>query len=147
MATAPALEPFLEQYYEAHEEFIRGNPKPMRGLWTRQGDVTLFYPWGGPALNGYEALEAGAERSAANYRDGRTTKVERITQYVTPDLAFLVEVWRFQVRIGGHQQPEPVGLRVTQILRPEDGTWRIVHRHADPMVRDQLASPQVAAGS
>jgi ketosteroid isomerase-like protein len=147
MVTTPALEPFLEQYYLACNEFIRGNAEPMKVLYTHQSDVTLFYPWGGPALNGTEDLEEGMERSAASYQDGQITQVERITQYVTQDLAFLVEVWRFQVRVGGRHQPEPGGLRVTQILRPEDGVWRILHRHADPMVSDQLASPQVGAGS
>jgi ketosteroid isomerase-like protein len=24
-------------------------------------------------------------------------------------------------------------LRVTMIYRPEDGTWKVVHRHADPI--------------
>jgi ketosteroid isomerase-like protein len=147
MATAPALEPFLEQYYQACEQFIRGNPEPMKGLYSRHGEVTLFYPWGGPALNGKDHLEEGMKRSAASYSDGLFTDVERITQYVTPNLALLVEVWRFKAKIGGAQEPEAGGLRVTQVLRPEDGVWRILHRHADPMISDRLASPQVAPGS
>jgi ketosteroid isomerase-like protein len=147
MATAPALEPFLEQYYRASEQFIRGDPEPMKVLYSRQGEVTLFYPWGGPALNGKDDLDEGMKRSAARYSDGHITDVERITKYVTPDLALLVEVWRFKAKIGGGQTVEPGALRVTQVLRPEDGVWRILHRHADPIVTDRLASPRVAAGS
>jgi ketosteroid isomerase-like protein len=30
-------------------------------------------------------------------------------------------------------------LRVTSILRPEDDTWKIVHRHADPITAPQPA--------
>jgi ketosteroid isomerase-like protein len=30
-------------------------------------------------------------------------------------------------------------LRVTMIFRPEEGTWRIVHRHADPITTPQAA--------
>jgi ketosteroid isomerase-like protein len=32
-----------------------------------------------------------------------------------------------------------VSLRVTSILRAEDGTWKIVHRHADPISTPQPA--------
>jgi len=30
-------------------------------------------------------------------------------------------------------------LRVTSILRPEDGVWKIVHRHADPITTSRSA--------
>jgi ketosteroid isomerase-like protein len=32
-----------------------------------------------------------------------------------------------------------VTLRVTSIFRPEDGTWKILHRHADPITTPQPA--------
>jgi ketosteroid isomerase-like protein len=32
-----------------------------------------------------------------------------------------------------------MALRVTSILRPEDGTWKVVHRHADPIITAQPA--------
>jgi hypothetical protein len=31
----------------------------------------------------------------------------------------------------------PVALRTTSIPRPEDGTWKVVHRHADPITTAQ----------
>jgi hypothetical protein len=31
----------------------------------------------------------------------------------------------------------PFDLRVTLILRPEEGTWKVVHRHADSMTMAQ----------
>jgi hypothetical protein len=30
-------------------------------------------------------------------------------------------------------EPEAYDLRVTTVFRREDGNWKIVHRHADPM--------------
>ena len=36
------------------------------------------------------------------------------------------------VSIGG-AAPEPYELRVTQVFRREDGAWKVVHRHADPV--------------
>jgi ketosteroid isomerase-like protein len=145
--SSPPLEPFLAAYHQACEQFIRGNPKPMKHLYTKRGDVTLFYPWGGPALKGHGCLEEGMERSAATFKEGRFTQVERTTQYVTAELALLVEVWRFEARVGGTAEPVPGALRVTQVLRPEAGGWRILHRHADPMVDDVLLSAPASAGS
>jgi len=44
-------------------------------------------------------------------------------------------VWveRVKAKIGGREDVTPFALRVTTIFRPEDGAWRIVHRHADPI--------------
>jgi ketosteroid isomerase-like protein len=41
--------------------------------------------------------------------------------------------------MGGNEEITPVTLRVTTVLRPEGGTWRIVHRHADPISTSRTA--------
>jgi hypothetical protein len=73
------------------------------------------------------------ERAAASYRDGEVTSFENLAKWVTPDLAYLVEVERFNVKIGGADDPAAVALRTTSILRSEVGVWKILHRHADPI--------------
>jgi hypothetical protein len=40
---------------------------------------------------------------------------------------------RFRAKAAGSQEIVPVTLRTTTIFRPEDGTWKVVHRHADPI--------------
>jgi ketosteroid isomerase-like protein len=35
--------------------------------------------------------------------------------------------------MGGRNDHTPVALRVTSIFRRENGAWRLVHRHADPI--------------
>lgn len=35
--------------------------------------------------------------------------------------------------------PASIGLRVTSVYREEDGIWRLVHRHADPITTPQAA--------
>ena len=53
--------------------------------------------------------------------------------YVTPELAYIVWIERVKAKLGGRQEIAPFDLRVTMIFRPEDGTWKVVHRHADPL--------------
>jgi len=50
-----------------------------------------------------------------------------------------VEVERFRVKIGGREEVAPVALRTTSILRPEEGIWKVMHRHADPITTAQPA--------
>ena len=73
------------------------------------------------------------------YRDGEFTGFENVVKYVTFELAFIVEVERFKVKIGGGEDVAPVALRTTSILRPEDGIWKVMHRHADPITTAQPA--------
>jgi ketosteroid isomerase-like protein len=79
------------------------------------------------------------ERAASNYRDGRATGFEILATYVTSELAYLVEVERFEAKVGGQEESVSGALRVTTILRPEDGQWKIVHRHADPITSPRAA--------
>ena len=73
------------------------------------------------------------QRAASNYRDGEAAGFELVSKHVTPDLAYIVEVERYKAKIGGRDDITPVALRVTSIFRREEGVWKIVHRHADPI--------------
>jgi ketosteroid isomerase-like protein len=79
------------------------------------------------------------ERAASLYRDGEFTAFENVVKYVTPELAFIVEVERFRVKIAGREEVAPVALRTTSVLRPEDGIWKVMHRHVDPINTAQPA--------
>ena len=73
------------------------------------------------------------ERAASNYRDGEIVGFENVAKYVTPEFAYIVEVERYKAKVGGGEELAPIALRVTSIFRPEEGTWKVVHRHADPI--------------
>ncbi len=79
------------------------------------------------------------ERAASQFRDGDIIAFETIEKHVTPELAYVVQVERAQAKVGESEDFAPISLRVTMILRPEDGTWKIVHRHADPITTAQPA--------
>lgn len=122
----------IEQSHLAWDEFVKGNPEPAKNLFSHREDVTLGNPFG-PVVRGWKQVAETMERAASNYRDGKAINFETVTKCVTPDLAYIVEEERYKAKVGGSQDVVPVTLRVTSILRPEDSTWKIVHRHADPI--------------
>jgi len=112
-------------------EFLKGNPEPVKKMWSHRLDVTLANPLG-PAVRGWEQVAATVEHAASQVRDGALVDVENVVKYVTPELAYIVRMER-AAKVGGQEAVTPISLRVTMIMRPEDGVWKIVHRHADPI--------------
>jgi hypothetical protein len=127
-------EKLLEKYHRALGELINGNPDVYKSMFSQREDVSLGNPFGP-----FAAVEQRLERAASNYRDGELTAFDLISKYETPELAYLVEVERYQAKLGGREEPAPVALRVTTVFRPEDGAWKVVHRHADPINTEQPA--------
>lgn len=126
------LEQTIEQDHEASAAFVRGDPEPKKRLYSRSGFATLANPLGLPA-RGWQQVEAALDAAAAVLRDGEPTEFERISECEAPDLAYIVEIERSSVKIGGADQPSPVALRATTVFRREGASWRVVHRHADPI--------------
>ena len=122
----------VEHYHRAADEFVKGNPEPYKIVFSHQEDVSLANPFG-PVVRGWKQVAETMERAASLYRDGKVIGFENVAKYVTPDHAYLVEVERNTAKIGGREDVTPLALRTTSILRPEDGTWKVVHRHADPI--------------
>jgi ketosteroid isomerase-like protein len=122
----------VEHYHLALGEFVKGNPEPNKMLFSHREDVTLANPLG-PPVRGWEQVAATMERAASQVREGEIVAFENVARYVTPELAYLVWVERTRAKLGGRQEIVPFALRVTTIFRPEDGTWKVVHRHADPI--------------
>ena len=132
------LDDFVDQYHQAMDEFFRGDPEPAKRLYSHREDASLANPFG-PVAIGWEQVAETMERAAGNYRDGGASGFETLARYATPDLAYLVEVERFEAKVGGGEKLASGALRVTSVLRPEDGAWKIVHRHADPITAPRAA--------
>ena len=120
----------LDHYHRAASEFVKGNPEPYKQVFSHREDVSLANPFG-PVVRGWTQVAATMEQAASNYREGEIIGFENVTTYVTTDLAYIVEVERIKARIGGREEIASLALRTTSILRPEEGTWKVVHRHAD----------------
>ena len=138
MAGADDVDEVVEQYHLAQGEFVKGNPEPAKKLFSHREDVSLANPLGLPA-RGWELVAKTMERAASNFRDGKRVSFETVAKYVPPELAHVVWVERYKVKLGGMEDFAPSALRATMIFRPEDGVWKVVHRHADPITTAQPA--------
>ncbi len=122
----------MEEYRRAGLEVTRGNPDVYKSLWSRRDDVTLANPFG-PPVRGWEDISARLDLAASNYRDGRDYEFENVSTVVTPELAYTVEIERIRTRVGGSDELTHIAVRVTSVFRREDGTWKVTHRHGDPI--------------
>jgi ketosteroid isomerase-like protein len=139
MATVDDLDQLLEQWHPASSEFLKGNPEPVKKMWSHREDVTLANPYG-PPVRGWEQVAEVMDRAASQVRDGRLVSVEIVERHVSPELAYVVHIERPEAKIGGREDITSFSLRVTMIFRPEEeGEWKIVHRHADPITTPQPA--------
>jgi ketosteroid isomerase-like protein len=142
MAAVDDLDEVLEQFHLAQGEFAKGNPEPCKRFFSHQEDVTLNNPLSPPA-RGWEQVAETTDRAASPLRDGKFLSAEIIAKYVTPELAYVVEIERGEAKVGGREETTPWALRATMIFRPEVGTWKVVHRHADPITMEQPAESVV----
>jgi len=133
------LDQLLEDTHSAVDAFVRGDPEPLKELYSRSDDVIIANPFGPPA-KGWEQAAETMDRAAANFREGEAVAFDQIVHFETVDLAYTVEIERFRSKIGGADEATDFSLRVTTIYRKEDGRWKIVHRHADPITSARPAN-------
>jgi ketosteroid isomerase-like protein len=148
---AEALEPpsadagfrtFLATWETAQSQFINGDPALWKQHCSRRDDVTILGGFGGFGEKGWDAVGRRYEWASSQYKPGGATmKPEYISVVVTSELAYTVAIERQQdARVGTHG-PSARALRVTQVFRKEDGAWKLIHRHADPLVEKQAPPP------
>ena len=136
MSGADDFDALIEPYHEALRAIINGDPSGYKAMYSQSEDITLANPFGGVA-RGRAEVEERLDRAAANFRDGEIVGFETITKSVTSELAYLLEVEKSKTKVASSDQLTPTDLRVTTIFRQEAGTWKVVHRHADPAVGPQ----------
>jgi ketosteroid isomerase-like protein len=122
----------VEQMKAASQHFLKGDPAPYKACWSYTDDVTIM-----GALGAYEKVweQVGARLDwvAARYRGGHGT-FEPISMGMSGDLAYLIYLQIGEVHLAGREEFSPLALRVTDIFRREEGIWKIIHRHADPIM-------------
>jgi len=116
---------------EAASAYIRGDIRRYLTLIEHGDDYTLMPPYGGETARGFD-VEAALESTPKMFRGGEA-ELELVETYASGDLAVLVAIERQHGEVGGLPDQD-WSLRVTLVFRREGSQWRLVHRHADPLV-------------
>jgi ketosteroid isomerase-like protein len=139
VAAVDDVDELIEQYFRAQREFMRGNPETVKDLFSCREDVTLANPYG-PPVRGFDEVSKSIEHAASLRRDGEFVEWQIKAKYTTAELAYVLQIERARAKIGAREEIAPLAVRATMIFRPEEeGEWKIVHRHADPITTPQPA--------
>jgi ketosteroid isomerase-like protein len=125
---------FLPRFEEALNRFVNGDATLWKELASRSPNASIMGAWGAYE-KGWKDVSARYDWASARLaKSGARLKVEYLTTLVSADLAYTVTIERSEVRLVDQDKPSPMALRVTQVFRKENGSWKLLHRHADPLI-------------
>jgi ketosteroid isomerase-like protein len=141
MADAEDFDAIIDPYHQALGAIINSDPGGYKALYSEGEDISLANPMAFAVARGRSEVFEKLDRAASKFGGGEVVGFESIARCVTPELGYIVEVERFKAKVDGAADPVPIAIRVTSLFRPEHGTWKLVHRHADPPVSTWFARP------
>ncbi len=124
----------VQRCAEANAALIRGDIRRYVALITHAEDYTLMAPFGGTPTRGFDLSDEHLDTLARYFRGG-TAELELVQAYAATGMVVLVLIERQRLEVGGLPEQE-WSLRVTLVWRRHGDHWRLVHRHADPLVRN-----------
>lgn len=139
----------VQQAEDAARAILIGDMHRYAALFPHAPEYTLFAPFGGEARHGFDDSDEALAASAGFFQGGQVS-LEVVRTYVAGGLAVLVVVERQHGRVGGLPDQD-LSLRVTMVFRRDGDAWRLLHRHADPLVHgidlEQFAALARGAGA
>jgi ketosteroid isomerase-like protein len=129
--TADEVAGLVERTSVAASAFVQGDMRTYLSLIHHAEDYTLMAPYGGEVTRGFDDSEQSTA-AMARFFTGGEAQVELVQSYTSGDLAVLVVIEHQHATVGGLPAQDWT-LRVTLVFRRDDGDWKLVHRHADPL--------------
>ena len=122
----------------AQRDFVTGDAAGIKRLFSHQADVTVLGGFG-DFEHGWQEVGPRLDWAASHFAGGSYGQ-ETLSATVGSDVACLVSIERWSYATPQQRQETRLELRVTQVFRREEGAWRLVHRHADPLLQKQEPS-------
>ena len=106
--------------------------------WMPYAEATLIAGALGGHERGWAAIGSRLSQVARMNTSGAHKGDEVLATIVGTDLALMVRIEHIPNSGAGAGVGAVTHLRVTHAARCENGSWRIVNRHADPLVENQV---------
>jgi ketosteroid isomerase-like protein len=134
--TEEFLEATMPRFHDAEAALHNGDATPRKAMWSHTDPVTLF----GAAMgaSGWAKIEPVFDRLESTFSNCTSAEHEIIAAGASGDLAYTVGFEHTTTSLNG-APPLPYTLRATTVFRRENGEWKVVHRHADPVASDTTA--------
>ena len=138
--TDSGFKAFLPKWEQCINGFINGNPALWKQNVSHSEKVTHFGAFGGHE-KGWKEVGARLDWASSQFKEsGAKVQVEYINVMVSEDLGYTLGIERSTDHIGNMEKAAPRALRSTQVFRKENGEWKLLHRHADPMIEKKAPS-------
>jgi ketosteroid isomerase-like protein len=126
----------LSRYHEAETALHQGDATLRKTMWSREVPVTLF--GAGMSGTGWDEIEPVFDHLEQSFSGCSSYRNEIIAAGASGDLAYTVALEHTTASIND-EPPTTYMLRATTVFRREDGQWKIVHRHGDPLASTSAA--------
>jgi ketosteroid isomerase-like protein len=140
--TGRDIDDLVRRTAEANSALVCGNISGYLALIKHAEDYTLMAPFGGAPTRGFDTSSERLAALARFFKSGKAD-LEVVQTCASGDMVVLAIIERQRAEVGGLPEQD-WSLRVTLVFRREDSEWRLVHRHADPLVKS-ISVEQAAA--
>jgi ketosteroid isomerase-like protein len=129
-----SLRKFVARFEAGVNDFINGDPTLWKQNASQHKDATIMGAWGAYE-KGWSEAGPRYDWAAARFKpSGAKVQIEYLASGVSGDLAYTIAIERSNALIVDQQERAPMALRVTHLFRKENGQWKLLHRHADPLI-------------
>lgn len=116
-----------ENFYSALNHMAKGDAGPMTEAWSHGATVTAMHPVGGRET-GWDKVGA-SWGEFAKLASGGQVKLNDQQIHAAGDMAYESGTEKGHITMAGDKVD--FEHRVTNVYRRHEGTWKIVHHHAD----------------
>ena len=125
---------FMRIREQAASAYVNGDADPVEAMTTEAAPASFFGPDGG-SMTEPAAIREAYRSGAQMFASGGESRLEVLDARAGGDIAYWCGIQHATVRLVADGSTVEMPLRITEIFRRERSTWKLVHRHADPLRR------------